>query len=88
MQTKIYEAISERECETNDMDMCPYWAFETYFSDYFATKAGAIAKAQSKFAKQPVNKYVHAVHSAVYEIIITEKGIANRKRIYNLFKKQ
>ena len=86
METIVYNVALDIQCEQYDMDQCRYLDWGTEFENMFATKRAAIKVAQSKFAKQPVNDYVKAVHAAVYKITITDKGMTGRKRIYNLYK--
>lgn len=62
--------------------------WRTKYEDVFATKQAAIRVCQSKFAKQSLNSYVRAVHTAVTKLAITDKGVTDVKRIYNKFKKR
>lgn len=85
-EVKVYRAIVSRTCADVDMDMCPTWTSETIFDDYFASKKDAIAAAQSKFARQPLNIYVRDVHAEV-RLMTISKG-AESERIYNKFKER
>lgn len=86
METSIYEVTLEIYFEHTDMDMCPYMAWEERFKDFFATKRAAIRFCQRIFAKQPMNDYVPSVHAQVCRLDVSDRGLTNRKRIYNKFK--
>lgn len=90
---KVYRVEVERLCDDVDMDGCTIQTWETIFKDIFPSKTEAIRHAQSKFAKQPLNMYVHCVYAAVYPYTISNNGMkceeteyGFRKRVYNLYK--
>lgn len=87
MEVKIYEVYLYIKCLEPD-DYLNLGEWRTGYEDTFATKQSAIRVCQSKFAKQPLNAYVIAVHTVVTEVTITEKGRTASKIIYNKFKKR
>ena len=87
MEVTIFEVeFSLCRIEAEDYLKIGEWGLE--YKNMFSTKKSAIRICQSKFAKQPLNSYVTAVHAEVCKIIVSDKGMAGRKRVYNLFKQK
>ena len=85
MEVIVYRVCLDIDC-LEPGDYLGIGAWRTKFEDTFATKKAAISVCESKFAKQPLNDYVKAVHAEVRRITITDNGMADAKRIYNKFK--
>lgn len=85
-EVKVYRVLAERTCDTVDMDGCPTWENEKFYEEYFAEKKDAIATAQSKFAKQPLNTEIRDVYVVVYLVKVSNGR--TQEEIYSKFKKK
>ena len=87
MKYKVYVVRFLKEFSDVDMDMCPTTSTETTFENIYSSRVAAIRQAQRRFAKSNVGHYTLSVQAAVRSYIISEKGMNEGKRIYNLYKK-
>ena len=78
MDITVYKVEAEYLVDKIDEDLCRYQDWEVFFSDTFSTKVSAIRKAQK--IRSRYNCYVR-----VMRVVITEKGVGNKKLIYKLY---
>ena len=86
MEYKVYRLRIEKKYKDVDMDMCPTTTWETTFEDTYASKVAAVRLAQRHFAKSGLGRYTLAVHASVWRYTISDKGMGEGKRVYNLYK--
>lgn len=75
----IYEVLAKTNVEHPDMDCVMQTNYEEVYDNMFTSRVKAIAKAQSLFAK----KEAHWV--GVIKLTVGNRGIEERKRVYNKF---
>lgn len=85
METKIYQVLVEC-CITKPHEYTQK-CWEVYFRDHYPAEEIATEKAKKEFELYSINDYCEAVHACVTEYAVTNDGMKEKRRVFNLFKR-